>query len=75
MTPIGKSLSASLHEGIINPSTRGVREFYSMLNDLPPASRMKLLQRMRRRQAAAGQSLATDPEDLSAHRDRSAVQK
>lgn len=52
----------------VTENQRGYREFYSMLADLPPVNRMKLLNRIRRRHAAAGQSLATSPDALDTYR-------
>ena len=53
---------------------RGVREFNVMLNELPLTPKLKLLNRMRRRNAAAGTALPTSPADLVAHRDHFARQ-
>ncbi len=53
----------------LTDSRRAAREFEQMMYDLPPTSRLELLGRMKRKCAAAGQSLATSPEALAAHRE------
>ena len=64
----------ALNSAQLADNRRGVLEFNAMLNDLPPISRLKLMNRMRRRHASAGSALPTASADLVAHRDHFARQ-
>ena len=64
----------ALNSAQLADNRRGVLEFNAMLNDLPPISRLKLMNRMRRRHASASSALPTASADLVAHRDHFARQ-